>query len=319
MVTLRLVFFGTPPFAATALRRLLASPHPVAAVVTQPDRPRGRGQKVSFSAVKALAIERGLPVLQPERLKTPEFQQALRELQGDLGVVAAYGRILPDAVIATPRLGMINIHGSILPKYRGAAPVHRAVIAGDTETGVSIMRVVRELDSGAVFDVARVPIGADETSADVERRLAEVGAELCASVIDAIAAGTAREMPQDDASATYAPRLTKEEGLLDWGRPSRELHNRIRGLHPWPHAHTTIAGQRLLVLRSVPVTAPLRGAPGEILKAVGDELIVATGDGALRLIELQPEGRRAMSAREFLAGRRVAAGDRFEPAAERPS
>ncbi len=317
MVTLRLAFFGTPQFAATALRRLLDSPHPVVAVVTQPDRPRGRGQKLSFSPVKDLALERGLPVWQPERLKTPEFQQALHDVHADLGVVAAYGKILPESVINTPRLGMINIHGSILPKYRGAAPVHRAVIAGETETGVSIMRVVRELDAGAVFDVVRVPIGPDDTSADVEHRLASVGADLCATVIDAIAAGTARETPQDGAHATYAARLTKEEGRLDWSRPATELHNRIRGLHPWPHAHTSLGGQHLLVLKSAIVSSPQHGVPGEILKASGDELTVATAHGALRLIEVQPEGRRPMSAREFLSGRRLAAGQRFDGPAER--
>ncbi len=317
MVTLRLAFFGTPQFAATALRRLLDSPHSVVAVVTQPDRPRGRGQKLSFSPVKDLALDRGLPVLQPERLKAPEFQRALQDVHADLGVVAAYGKILPEGVINTPRLGMINIHGSILPKYRGAAPVHRAVIAGETETGVSIMRVVRELDAGAVFDVARVPIGPDDTSADVERRVASVGADLCARVIDAIAAGTARETAQDDAHATYAARLTKEEGRLDWSRSAIELHNRIRGLHPWPHAHTSFGGLHLLVLRSAIVSSPRHGVPGEILKASGDDLIVATGQRALRLIEVQPEGRRPMSAREFLSGRRLAAGQRFDGPAER--
>jgi methionyl-tRNA formyltransferase len=312
MVTLRLVFFGTPAFAATALRRLLRAPHPVVAVVTQPDRPRGRGQQVSFSPVKQVAIGAGLPVLQPERLKTPEFQQALRDIGADLGVVAAYGRILPESAIEAFPLGMINIHASVLPKYRGAAPVHRAVIAGESETGVSIMRVVRELDAGAVFAVARRPIAPDETSAEVEQGLADIGADLCAEVIDRIAAGTARERPQDDAAATYANRLTRDEGTLDWSQPAAALHNRIRGLHPWPHAQTTIGGQRVLVLRSEPVAAPAEAAPpGTIVKAEGDDLVVATGSGALRLLQVQPEGRRAMSAREFLAGRRLSAGQRF--------
>jgi methionyl-tRNA formyltransferase len=306
MVTLRLVFFGTPSFAATALRRLLASPHPVVGVVTQPDRPRGRGQRVSSSLVKQVAVESGLRVLQPERLRTPEFIESLRDLGADLGVVAAYGKILPDDVIAVPRLGMINIHASILPRYRGAAPVHRAVMAGEKETGVSIMRVVRELDAGAVFASARRPIGQDETSAEVEHGLAEIGAELCAGVIDDIAAGMAREVPQEDAH-----RLTKAEGVLDWSRPAVELRNRIRGLHPWPHAQTRLAGERVLVLRAALTDAPLQGAPGEIVKASGDDFIVATGSGALRVLQLQPEGRRAMSAREFLSGRRVAVGERF--------
>jgi methionyl-tRNA formyltransferase len=317
MVALRLVFFGTPSFAATALQRLLRSPHSVIAVVTQPDRPRGRGQQLSFSPVKSLALQAGVPLLQPERLKTAEFQHALNAMNADLGVVAAYGRILPEAVIAAFRLGMINIHASVLPKYRGAAPVHRAVMAGEPETGVSIMRVVRELDAGAVFAIARRPIGLDETSQDVERALAGLGAELCAQVIDQIADGTAQEVPQDDAAATYASRLTKQEGQLDWSRPALELHNRIRGLHPWPHAQASLGNQRVLLLRSAVVQVPeSTGAPGEILKASGDDFIVAAGVGALQLLQLQPEGRRAMSAREFLAGRHLSAGQRFAGASE---
>lgn len=312
MVTLRLVFFGTPAFAATALRRLLRSPHQVAAVVTQPDRPRGRGQRLSFSPVKAVAVEAGIPVLQPERLKTPEFQHALQDLHADLGVVAAYGKILPEAVIGACRRGLINIHASILPKYRGAAPVHRAVMAGDPETGVSIMRVVRELDAGPVFAVARHPIGPDDTSAEIEHALAGIGAELCVEVIDQIAAGAAREEPQDHAEATYANRLVKEEGRIDWTRPAREIHNRVRGLHPWPLAHTSMAGERVLVLKSSPLDLAAGSAPpGGVIKAAGDDLIVATGGGALKLLQLQPEGRRPMSAREFLAGRRIAPGERL--------
>ena len=312
MVTLRLVFFGTPDFAATALRRLLHSGHPVVAVVTQPDRPRGRGQHLSFSPVKTLALEAGLPVLQPERLKSPDFVGALAEQHADLGVVAAYGRILPEAVIEACRLGMINIHASILPRYRGAAPVHRAVMAGERETGVSIMRVVRELDAGAVFATARRAIAPDETSQEVERALSEIGGDLCVEVIEQIAAGTAREVPQDDSAATYANRLTRDEGILDWSRPAQELHDRIRGLHPWPHAQAFLGADRILVLKSAVVDpAPAEGEPGEILRASGDELMVATGHGTLKLLQLQPEGKRAMSAREFLAGRRLAAGQRF--------
>jgi methionyl-tRNA formyltransferase len=318
MVTLRLVFLGTPPFAATALQHLLTSAHDVVGVVTQPDRPRGRGQKSSYSAVKQLALTAGLPVMQPERLKAPEFPGALRSFAPDLGVVAAYGRIIPDEVIAIPRLGMINIHGSILPKYRGAAPVHRAIIAGETETGVSIMRVVRELDAGPVFAVSRHPIGPEDTSIVVERGLAELGARLCVQVVDGIARGSATETPQDDSNATYAPRLTKEEGWLDWSHPAVELHNRVRGLQPWPLAQSILDGQRLLILASAVAPATRAGAPGEVIAATGDDFLVATGEDALRLLRVQPEGRRVMEAREFLAGRRVAAGSRFEPARVAP-
>jgi methionyl-tRNA formyltransferase len=312
MVKLRLVFLGTPEFAATALRHLLASSHEVAGVVTQPDRPRGRGQKPSFSSVKQLALQSGLPVLQPDRLKTDEFQSALRALDADLGVVAAYGRIIPDAMIGIPRLGMINIHGSILPRYRGAAPVHRAVIAGDVETGVSIMRVVRELDAGPVFAIERHPIGPEDTSADVERALASLGAELCVRVIDTIAAGTAIETAQDHSQATYAPRLTKEEAWLDWSRPASELHDRVRGLQPWPLARSVLNGQRLLLLASQVVALPEDAEPGVVIAAAHDDLLVGTGRDALRLVRVQPEGKRVMEAREFLAGRRIAPGARFE-------
>jgi methionyl-tRNA formyltransferase len=315
MVTLRIVFFGTPEFAVPALRSLIASPHFVVAVVTQPDRPRGRGQHVSFSPVKTLALAEGVPVLQPERLKTPDFLQAVSDLEADLGVVAAYGKILPESVLQVPRLGMINIHASLLPAYRGAAPVHRAVIAGERETGVSIMKVVRELDAGPVFAAVRRPIPEDETSADVERALAQIGASLCARVVDDLAAGRASEIPQDASRATYAQRLTKEEGALDWARPARELHNQIRGLHPWPHAHTFLGRERILVLRSA-VQEDLgsgQAAPGTIVRAAGTDLVVSTGRGTLRLIELRPEGKRAMSPGEFMAGRHLKPGMRFTP------
>jgi methionyl-tRNA formyltransferase len=312
MVALRLVFFGTPPFAATALGQLLASRHHVAGVVTQPDRPRGRGQRAAFSAVKEVAVQAGLPVLQPERLKAPDFQDSLRTFDADLGVVAAYGRIIPDDVLHIAPLGMINIHASILPKYRGAAPVHRAIIAGERETGVSIMRVVRELDAGPVFAIDRVPIGPDDTSPQVEQLLAARGARLCVKVTDEIADGTATETPQDHTQATYAPRLTKDEGWLDWSRPARELHNLVRGLQPWPLAQSMLNGERLSILSSVPLPDGRERQPGEIVKASGDDLVVASGDGALQLRVIKPEARRVMTAREFLAGRRVPVGSHFE-------
>jgi methionyl-tRNA formyltransferase len=284
----------------------------VVGVVTQPDRPRGRGQKASYSPVKELALRFQVPVLQPDRLKAPEFQAALRDLGADLGVVAAYGRIIPDAVIATPRLGMINIHGSILPRYRGAAPVHRAVMAGDAETGVSIMRVVRELDAGPVFSIARHPIGPDETSVEVERALAQLGAGLCVEVIDRIAEGTAVETPQDDSKATYAPRLTRDEGWLDWSRPASHLHNQVRGLQPWPLAQSLLQGHRLLIHASEVAKLTAAADPGVVVAAAAERLVVATGRDALRLLRVQPEGRRVMSARDFLAGHRVTPGARFE-------
>jgi methionyl-tRNA formyltransferase len=343
---LRILFFGTPDFAVPTLDALLESRHTVVGVVTQPDRPRGRGHKTSDAPVKARARAAGLPVLQPERLKDPAFMDALKGFDADLGVVAAYGKILSDAVLATPRLGMINVHASLLPHYRGAAPVHRAVIAGESDTGVTIMRVVKALDAGAMMDTVRRPIGPDETSQEVERDLARLGADLLVAVTDALAEGRATETPQDDAAASYAHRLTKDDGIVDWSSPAFRIHNLIRGLHPWPHAFTFHDGQRLILLRSKmeyfgepervalhqsesvgsnePETVSLaesrgiaqgspEGVPGTIVEAAGDRLLVATGAGVLRLLTVQAEGKRPMSAREFLAGHRIAPGDRLSP------
>lgn len=310
---LRVVFLGTPQFAVPTLERLLASRHPVAGVVTQPDRPRGRGQKVTDAPVKALAVERGVPVVQPARLREPEVEATLRGWHPDLAVVAAYGKLIPDHLLTLPRLGTINVHASLLPKYRGAAPVHRAVMAGDTETGVTIMRVIRELDAGPTFASARRAIAPDETSVDVERGLASLGAGLLVDVVEEIAAGRAREVPQDDAQATYAPKITREEGRIEWTRPARQIHDQVRGLYPWPHAHTFVGGSRVIVLRTrvgPPVAYP--PAPGTVLHASRDTLHVMAGDGRAVAIELvQPEGKRPMSARELLAGRPIASGTRL--------
>jgi methionyl-tRNA formyltransferase len=308
---LKTVFLGTPAFALATLDALLASPHPVVGIVTQPDRPRGRGQRVSESPVKARAVQRGLPVLQPETLKDAPFLDALRALEADIGVVAAYGRLLPEAALLLPRLGMINVHASLLPRYRGAAPVHRAVMSGERRTGVTIMRVIKALDAGPMLASDVRDIGPDETSVDVEQGLAVLGAALLVQTLDAIAAGTSREQPQDEKNATYAPPLRKEEGLVDWTRPAREIHNRIRALHPWPHAWGVLQGRRLVLLRSAVEEAGAMAAPGTVVDAAGDSLRVAAGEGVLRLLEIQPEGRRAMSARASLAGHAVSGGDRF--------
>ena len=312
------MFFGTPHFAVPTLAHLLASRHEVRAVVTQPDRPRGRGQKVADGPVKALAVASGVPVLQPERLRDPDVASALAAWRPDIGVVAAYGQIVPDALLAVPRFGMINVHPSLLPKYRGAAPVHRAVIAGDTMTGVTIMRVVKALDSGPMFARELRPIGPDETSDVLEADLAERGAALLVAVVDRIDTGTAREEPQDDALAVYAPRLTKDEGLVDWSRPAAEIHNRVRGLYPWPHAYTyTDAGARLILMRTRPDDHGDRGEdvpPGTLMAITRDAITVAAGGGTrLIVLEVQPEGRRPMPVRDFLAGRPLATGSRFRP------
>jgi len=306
------VFFGTPHFAVPTLRRLLDSSHSVAGVITQPDRPRGRGQKITHAPVKALALARGIPVYQPDRLKPPEVADTLRGWGADLGVVAAYGRIIPEQLLTIPRLGMINVHASLLPKYRGAAPVHRAVINGDSQTGVTIMRVVKELDAGSMFAQVTRPIGPDETSDVVESALADMGAELLLTMVEQLASGNAREEPQDETQATYASRLTKEEGLIDWTRSASDIHNRVRGLYPWPHAYTFFKGTRLIILRSEVADAGASAtSPGTILRATSEAIHVATGDGELAILEVQPEGRRAMRAHDFLLGHRLATGETF--------
>jgi methionyl-tRNA formyltransferase len=308
---LRIVFFGTPEFAVPTLDALLASRHTVAAVVCQPDRPRGRGHKTSAGAVKLRAIGAGVPVLQPERLKDDGFLPRLTALGADLGVVAAYGKILTDAVLAVPRLGLLNVHASLLPRYRGAAPVHRAVIAGERETGITIMRVVKALDAGPMLAVARRPIGPDETSDEVERDLARIGAPLLVTTIADLVAGTVREVPQDDSLATYAHRLTKEDGRLDWSQSARQVHDAVRGLHPWPHATTFLDSRRLILLRTSASDDPAAAAPGTVLDAKPGDLAVAAGSGRVHILELHAEGKRPMTAREFLAGHHVTPGDRF--------
>ena len=315
MVTarLRIVFFGTPAFAVPTLDVLLASHHPVVSVVTQPDRPRGRGQQIVDAPVKARAVAAGLPVLQPDRLKDPAFVDRLRACDADLGVVAAYGRILTEEVLEVPRLGMVNVHASLLPKYRGAAPVHRAVMAGEPETGVTIMRVVKALDAGPMLAKVHRPIGFGETSDVVERDLARLGARALVNVVDDLAAGRAIETPQDEGAATYAHRLTKDDAHIDWSRSAVDIHNQIRGLYPWPHASSFVNGRRVILLASR-CQPGARHVPGTVVAAHGDDFAVATGDGELHLTLLQPEGKRAMSAREFLAGRPLAVGDRFAPA-----
>jgi methionyl-tRNA formyltransferase len=314
----RIVFFGTPEFAVPSLDALLTSRHPVVGVVTQPDRPKGRGQRPQSSPVKNLASSKGILVLQPERLKDEGFVHAFAALQPDLAVVAAYGKILSETILQIPPRGFLNVHASLLPKYRGAAPVHRAVIAGERETGVTIMRLVRELDAGPMLASLTREIGPDETSQDVERDLASLGAQLLATVVERVAAGPIVETPQDHAQATYAPRLEKAEGEVDWNEPAPAIHNRIRGLHPWPHAFTSFNGRRCILLRSQVGEPETWGArPGRVTLASGDSLGVATGSGIIRLLTLQIEGGRPVNAREFIAGQHVQPGMMFASSAAR--
>lgn len=319
---LRVVFFGTPEFAVPTLEALLGSAHQVVGVVTRPDRPRGRGQRTTDAPVKARALSAALPVLQPERMNDLAFQAELAALQPDVGVVAAYGKILNEPILAIPRLGLINVHASLLPRYRGAAPVHRAVVNGERDTGITIMRVVKALDAGPMIATARRSIGPEETSDEVERDLARIGAPLLVSVLDELAIGPVEEMAQNEALASYAHRLIREDGAVDWTRSADALHNQIRGLHPWPHAFTYHRGRRVILLRSRVVVPPdhafdpdssvaieERPPAGTLIEAHADRLHVLTGGGILGITQLQAEGRRPMTVREFLAGAPFAVGD----------
>lgn len=309
---MRVVFFGTPQFAVPSLEQLIQSAHDVVGVVTQPDRPRGRGQKVTDAPVKMTAVQHGLPVFQPARLRDPEVTETLTRWAPELGVVAAYGKILPESVLNLPRFGMINVHASLLPRYRGAAPVQRAVIDGTPETGVTIMRMVLDLDAGGMFAKVTRAIGADETSDIVERDLAHLGASLLLDVIDDLAAGRAVEEPQDDSRSTYASKITKEEGLIDWTLAAADIHNRVRGLYPWPHAFSYLNGERLIVMRSHVAPEPTSADPGTIVDVSSGAISVATGHGGrLAIDDVQPEGRRAMKVRDYLAGHPIQPGTRF--------
>lgn len=314
---LRIVYFGTPEFAVPTLRALLdpSSGHDVVAVVSQPDRPKGRGHHLAPTPTKEVAVAHSVPVLQPDRLKDETFLSQIAALTPHLGVVAAYGKILPEALLQIPIFGMVNVHASLLPRWRGAAPVHRAVIAGDQETGVTIMRVVKALDAGATFKMAGRAIGPDETSVEVEHDLAEMGARLLLEVLADIAAGRAVETPQDESAVTYADKITKAEGAVVWTLSAERIHNLVRGLQPWPLVSCRIAGIRVLLHRTALTSAVSPDPPGTIVRADADRFEVVAGDGrVLRLVALQPEGRRAMSSREFLAGRHVLPGTRVEQA-----
>ena len=308
----RILFMGTPAFARHILEALLARPDPVVGVVCQPDRPRGRGLAVEPPAVKALAVERGLPILQPERVRDPAFLDALRALAPDLVVVAAYGRILPRTILDLPARGCINVHASILPRHRGAAPIAHAILAGDAVTGVSIMVMTEEMDAGDVLLVRRTPIGPDDTAGTLGERLAALGAVAIGEAIDGLHAGTLHARPQPAEGVTFAPRIEREHARIDWTAPAVELERLVRAMQPAPAAFT-ILGERLLkVHRAVLGTATgPAGQPGTVLAAGPGGIEAATGAGTLRLVEVQLEGKKRMPAASFLAGQRIPAGTRL--------
>ena len=306
---MRLVFMGTPDFASASLEALLRSNDSVVGIVTQPDRPKGRGQTLTPSPVKLLAQQVQIPLLQPLKMKDPEFLHALAGWKPDMIAVAAFGRILPPVILTLPPLGCINVHGSLLPKYRGAAPIQWAIINGETETGITTMLMDEGMDTGAILLQEAIPITTHETSGTLAPRLAELGGKLLVETITRLKAGTLVPQPQDTSRATLAPLLKKEDGAIDWTLPAMVLANRVRGLSPWPGAYTTVAGSdSWRIWRALALPGPVTTPPGVIVAITREAIHVATGDGVLAVMELQPANSRRMAVSQYLAGHPVAVG-----------
>lgn len=315
---MKIVFMGTPDFAVPSLKALLKAGHQVAGVVTQPDRPKGRGQKLAPPPVKAAALEAGLQIFQPEKIKTPEFVAILQKMAPELIVVAAFGQLLSEEILHLPEHGCINVHASLLPKYRGAAPIHWSVINGEPETGVTIMQMERGLDSGDMIVSAGIPILPDDTTGTIHDKLAVMGAQLLVKAVTEIVSGTAERVPQNHQQSTYAPLLTKETEKLDWTKSSMDIYNLIRGLNPWPGAYTMIGDKVLKVwagractIDCIPGPIPeLTGyPPGQILGNIPDVgFAVATGNGCLALTEVQLQGSKRMKAEDFMRGHHLEKG-----------
>lgn len=306
---MRLLFMGTPAFAVPTLKALLSSHHTVSAVFTQPDKPSGRGEKLASPPVKAVALEHGIPVHAPEKLRAPEWQAIFAQLNADAYVVVAYGKILPQWLLAIPRLGAYNVHASLLPKYRGAAPIHWALANGETSTGVTTMKLDAGMDTGDLLLQQAIPIGPEDTWFSLHERLAAIGSELMLRTLEAIELGTARPIPQDPALATYAPMLKKSDGLLDWSQPATSLHNRIRAFNPWPGTYTLLRGEGLRIWKSCPSDVRDEALqPGCLLHHRSGAALVGCGAGCLQLEEVQLENRRRTSALDFLHGLRLGRG-----------
>ncbi|KQH84466.1 methionyl-tRNA formyltransferase [Vibrio sp. Vf1514] len=301
--SLRIVFAGTPDFAARHLAALLSSEHEVIAVYTQPDRPAGRGKKLTASPVKHLALEHNIPVYQPENFKSDEAKQALASLNADIMVVVAYGLLLPKAVLDTPKLGCINVHGSILPRWRGAAPIQRSIWAGDAETGVTIMQMDVGLDTGDMLKIAKLPIDASDTSSSMYDKLAELGPQALVDCLSDIAQGTAVAVKQDDALANYAQKLSKEEAKIDWTLSAQAIERCVRAFNPWPMSHFSVAENQIKVWQSRVETGNSTHAPGTIIQADKTGIYVATGEGILVLESLQIPGKKALPVQDILNAR----------------
>ncbi|MBX9660092.1 MAG: methionyl-tRNA formyltransferase [Nitrospiraceae bacterium] len=317
---MRIVFMGTPEFAVPSLEALLKSDDQVVGIVTQPDRPKGRGQVLTPPPIKLLAQREGIPFLQPVKIRVPEFLTALAAWKPDLIAVTAYGRILHSPILTLPPMGCVNVHGSLLPKYRGAAPVQWAVINGEAETGITTMMMDEGMDTGAMLLQESLPIFPEDTSGTLAPRLAALGGSLLVKTIARLKAGTITPQPQNPALATLAPPLKKEDGVIDWATSASNIANRVRGLSPWPGAYTYLSSERWMVWSATQSPGKPDIAPGTIIEVTKQSIQVATGDGVLALKEIQPSNSKRLTVAQYLAGHRVSAGQRFdaEPSLSEP-
>ncbi len=306
-----IVFMGTPEIAAVTLKELLQGPDPVVGVVTQPDRPAGRGQKTISSPVRGVAESHGVPVIAPEKIRDPGFLATLNDWNPQIIVVVAFGRILPATILDLAPHGCVNVHYSLLPKYRGAAPAAWTIINGEEKGGVTTMRLEQKMDAGPIYLQEEIAVAPDETTASLQDKLTPVGARLLLETIRRLKHGTLAPRTQDEAKATFAPMIKKEDGLIDWSRSAAEIERRVRGFTPWPSAYTHLRGKLMKVHRAKVIATTERGNPGEIIRADGNGFWVATGSGALSLEEVQLENRKRLLGVEFLKGARIGKGERL--------
>ena len=307
-MSMRVIFMGTPEFAVPSLEALLKSDDQVVGIITQPDRPKGRGQSLTSSPIKLIAERERLPLLQPTKMKDPGFLDALRAWKPDLITVAAFGRILPPVILNLPPRGCINVHGSLLPKYRGAGPIQWAIINGETETGITTMVMDEGMDTGAILLQERLPINVEDTAGTLSTRLAELGGRLLIKTITQLKAGNLVPRQQDHSQATLAPLLKKEDGVIDWAMSAMAIANRVRGLTPWPGAYTFAGKERWTIWRAEAIAEQVNGLPGTVTQVTKDSVHVATGNGVLVLREVQPANRRRMTVSEYLAGHPISVG-----------
>ncbi|MCR4791387.1 MAG: methionyl-tRNA formyltransferase [Lachnospiraceae bacterium] len=306
---MKILFMGTPDFAAGSLKSLINAGHEITAVVTQPDKPKGRSGKPVFSPVKEVAVAHGIPVLQPERIKRPEETARLLEYPSDIYVVAAFGQILSGEILNQPRLGCINVHASLLPKYRGASPIQRVILDGEKQTGITIMQMDEGLDTGDILYSKSIDIASDETFESLHDKLMELGGEALTEALPLIEAGTVTPVKQDDSISCYAPLIKKEDGLIDWKKSSGAIYSQIRAFNPWPGAFTHLDGRILKIWEAEPADG--NGAPGEIISVDKKSVTVACSEGAIRILSLQPEGKKRMDTAAFLLGNRPEEGSRL--------